>query len=483
MTDSDTTKKTTKTKEKRISEKSSKENTENIVKKTKKVASAKKDIKATENQSSQIKDYIEKDNITLTLDKGSTDDINTVYNVVIQYDEFKKWESTQKIDGFRPGMVPLTEENQKKFINVTLTKIMGELDLQNSFAVNYIQEHFTKNEPISLILTIEKMPTIPEVNFSEYSIKSFEAKVTNEDVKKSIEIFSKMNSKPSTLVLDIAAKEGDFIKIEITNLQSANKEIQEIKLGNYMLNVDLEKKLIGQKAGFTTIYSLNEELSFEIKILEVKEAVLMNEEEIANQLKISKDEISKKFKEELEEGANKISQNIINDSILKIIVELQFGIPASILNSEYKETYSKTLFSLKYNKNIHLETFIKGRLNLSLEEFEKKMRNSAIFNAKLKFFLNYYAYKNNIQATEDDINQAMEGHAQYFKDGIKEAKKHFAEDEKARNNLIENIIHPKVLEDIKSKIKIESPEQVTLENLEKININDITYIQLNGNKN
>lgn len=434
------------------------------------------DLNNKTNQQDQLIEIIEEGNIKLVLDKQKSDELNILYNTTINYEEFKSWALSQKINGFRPGVVPFTEENQNKFLNTTLSKIIPSLKINNFYSINYIKEIFEENKPIQIIVSIEKMPTIPNIDFSEYKIKQYTSNIEHNDILKAIELFSTEHAKPSNLILDLPAKIGDFIKIEITNTKTAQKEIQEVRLNNEKLNSKLVNQLVGQKTNFTTIYKMSEDLLFEIKILEIKEAINLTKEEIANHLKLeNKEQIEYKFKEELTIHAGNISKNLIIESILRIIAELDFNLPISVLNKEYRSTYSNTLFNLQYNKNIELESFIQNKLNISLNEFEEKMKKGAMFNAKIKFFLNYFSYQNQFSASEEEINNAIEARSKYFKNGIIEAKEHFSQNTEARTELLESIIHQKSLDKIKGLIQIEETISLSFEELGRIDINILEY--------
>lgn len=422
------------------------------------------------------------DNIKWKLIEES-DEVNKIYETVIQYEEFIKWSEKQKINGFRPGTVPLNEEIQHKFLNDIVSFIFPKLNIKNVFSVNYVLKNFEKDKPIEISMTVESMPKIPNIDFTKYKVTKYKLKIEKEDIDKAIENFAIIEAKEDINSCNGPAKISDFLKIEIKDLGTNQIQQKDIQLGKFSLNPEIEKQLFDKNVGFVLEHVINDSLKFEIKIIDIKKGIKLTKTEIAEKLKINESEIENKFKEDSIEVAKNIEQKILNDTLFKIIVESNFTVPISCINKEFKINYSQTLNDLKYTDGMDLESLVKAKLNISIDEFEQRLQNSAIFSGKLKFFLDYYAFQNKIQASEEDIANLIQARSMYFKNGLKEAQKFFTNNADAKKKLIDDFIHPKVISKLTALLKIKEEKILSFEELQKINIQDIQYENLSIDTN
>ena len=270
--------------------------------------------------------------------------------VLVTVDE-KSWKAAQekalvkaaekvKVDGFRPGKVPMDiakkhVDHMKVLddaINSLLPGIFQEIineDKVKPYAQPKVDVTKLSDTELEVKFTIV---TAPEVKLGQYKglkLGHKEVKVTEKDVKESIDRLLKQNA--TLVVKEGEAKEGDTVVMDFVGtidgkaFDGGSAQNHELELGSHTFIPGFEEQLVGHKAGehvevnvkFPENYMENlkgKDAVFACDIHEVKEKKLpeLNDEFVAElkikdvatvdqlkahqkeQLKVSKDEEEKK---------------------------------------------------------------------------------------------------------------------------------------------------------------------------------------------
>lgn len=213
----------------------------------------------------------------------------------------KSLTKTTKIQGFRPGKVPL-KLIQKRYGAGVRKEVVGEL-VQNSYNDAITQEKLRpagmpKIDPLEAELghglaytaKFEVMPEIELVAVEELSIEKPVCEIVEEDTEKMIETLRKQRQKFN--VVERETKIGDKVKIDFKGemdgevFEGGEANDFELELGSNSLIPGFEDGLVGKKAGDEVTLELNfpdpyqkEEFAgkpvrFMVTVHEVKEAVL-----------------------------------------------------------------------------------------------------------------------------------------------------------------------------------------------------------------
>ena len=188
-------------------------------------------------------------------------DVETLVNTKIL--EIQK---TIKMDGFRPGKVPTNlikkqhgEQAHSEVLNDLINKNVSELVTENNLRpvaqpqVN-LKEEKDKTKTVFTV-DIEIFPEIKLVDFEKTTIENFTVKLEKAETKKRIDLIAKNQKSYQKQVDSYKAKEGDSVVLDYEgtidgkNFDGGKAEEQSIVIGAGQYLPDLEKGLIGLKAG------------------------------------------------------------------------------------------------------------------------------------------------------------------------------------------------------------------------------------------
>ena len=195
--------------------------------------------------------------------------------------------NTVKMDGFRPGKVPLKVVKQK-YSGTVLQEVAGEL-MQSSFREALTQENLNPaGDPVihaedlelgkvmEYTATFEVYPEVALSPISDLSIEKIEAVVDGGDVDKMIEVLRKQ--KMDWVEVDRASADGDRISIDFVGTVDGEKfdggsaNDMPMVLGAGQMIPGFEEKLTGLKASDETTFKVPFPEDYAAKELAGKEA-------------------------------------------------------------------------------------------------------------------------------------------------------------------------------------------------------------------
>lgn len=181
-------------------------------------------------------------------------------------------QKTLRIDGFRPGKVPMREVN-RRFGPAVRNEVLGDL-MRDSFLKAVQQE---KIEPAGMpqfepktvedgkdfefIATFDVFPAIELAGFEAINVEKLTAEVGDSDVDTMIETLRKQRA--SWEAVEAAAASGDRVNIDYEGFKDGeafaggSAKGQELVLGSGSMIPGFEDGLIGQSAGAETTLKLS----------------------------------------------------------------------------------------------------------------------------------------------------------------------------------------------------------------------------------
>jgi trigger factor len=283
-----------------------------------------------------------------------------------------------KIDGFRPGKVPLKVVKQH-YGEQVFQEVAGEL-MQNSFRDALAQENlnpagdpsisadsFKQGEPLEFTATFEVYPDVELAPVSGMKLEKIRSSVTDADVEKMIETLRKQRSSWSEV--DRAAGDGDKVNIDFKGtvdgeaFDGGSAESVPFVIGSGAMIPGFEENLKGLKAGDETTFKVNfpddykaehlagKEAEFEVTVKTVEESLLPEvDEEFAKSFGVgdgSTDQLREDIRGNMErELENRIRTEMKNAVMDQLIEANPIEVPAAIVREEAETLRKQTATQL-----------------------------------------------------------------------------------------------------------------------------------------
>ena len=371
----------------------------------------------------------------------TSDGLKRCYNVLITLEEVEQVKRGKlqeiakkvKMDGFRPGKVPLNvidrlygesvvAESKQTAIDNTAKKILSDEKLSISF--NYVTNVVKEDKKgIEFEMKFELIPSFELHDFSKIELVKHTAEVPEKEVEKILEDIRKSakNWKEDTKAKKVA--EGQKVVIDLNMLSKIKKhkndkiEDLEIVIGDETLVDDFWKHLIGAKINDTVEFDINYPENFSDHALAGKKihySAVIKKIFKAEEFKMD-DEFAKSIGyEDLEKAKtwaksravaryDYISKDIMKRDLLDKITEMyDFDVPSNMIDAEEKEVV----------KQIKVEA---DRLKKEFTpEIEKECREIAIKRVRLGFVIAEIAKKEKIRVSRNEVVQAIRNIAMMY---------------------------------------------------------------------
>ena len=313
----------------------------------------------------------------------------------------------------------------------------------------------------------------PEVQLGQYKGIEAEKKeynVTDEDVLKELDIIRDKNAR----IVDISdrpVKQGDMTIIDFKGFVDGEEfsggtaENYSSEIGSGQFIPGFEEQIVGAEIGkeidvnvtFPEDYRA-EELAgkpalFKVTVKEIKEKELLPlDDEFAKDVSEfdTLDELKNDIKNKKSEENERMAKHEYEDLVINKAVEnASVEIPDVMVENQITSMIKDFDFQLRY-QGLDVETYLKY-MNISMEEVRKSYKETALTRVKTQLVLDEITKAENIQVTEEDINNEIERTSkQYnqelekFKSSLKERDLEYIKDslavQKTIDFLIENSI-------------------------------------------
>ncbi len=352
---------------------------------------------------------------------------------------FNKNKKNIKIDGFRKGSVTWDiflkkigiDSLYKDAVDIAVTKYYDKAlkDAKITPVVEPIIDIKDINEESLEILF--KFIGKPEVKLGEYKnlgIKKEKAKVTKEEIEKEIEnlrnrfaeIVIKENgelAKGNTAIIDFKGV------VDGKELEGGSGNNYPLEIGSNTFIPGFEEGLVGMKVGETRTLNLkfpenyvedlkNKDVEFTVILKEIKERVLpeINEDfykDLGYDDIKTKEELENKVKEHLLEHKNQEIENKYLDEILKKASDnMELEINEEIIHEEIHRIINQYGEELKM-QGLSIQQYLEFT-KTKMEDFEEQVKPEAINRIKERYLLEEIVEKENIEATDKEVEEDIE---------------------------------------------------------------------------
>jgi len=312
-----------------------------------------------------------------------------------------------KIDGFRPGKVPLKIVRQQ-YGDQVFQEVAGEL-IQNSFRDALVQENLNpagdpsistdgikQGEPLEFTATFEVYPDVELAPVAGLKIEKITSAVTEADIDKMVETLRKQRSTWSEV--DRAAGNDDRVTVDFKGtvdgeaFDGGSADGVPVVIGSGAMIPGFEEQLQGLKAGDDTTIKVNfpddyqaehlagKEAEFAVTVKTVEESSLPDvDEEFARAFGVAdgstdklRDDIRGNMQRELD---NRLRNEIKNAVMEQLIEKNPIDVPEALVRQEAETLQKQTAAQLPGSEQA-VETYMddatrRVKLGLILAEVVK----------------------------------------------------------------------------------------------------------------
>lgn len=368
---------------------------------------------------------------------------------------YQKSKGQFNLPGFRKGKAPqgLIEKSYgesiffEDAINILLPEVypkaLDELEISPVARPDIEIEQVGKKEGFIFTAVVTVKPDYDLTGYQGLEVEKVDAEYSDELVDAEIEKMRKQNARIVS-VLDRNVEDGDRVLIDYKGLidgeafEGGTAENQEIEIGSGTFIPGFEEQLIGAAIGDeqTVEVSFPEDYHaddlkgkaavFEVKIHGIKEEVLpsLDDDFVKD---ISEFDTMKEYKdhlaEELKEKSEKAAEAAQRDKVIEAVTELlDIEIPEKMIEAEAEGMKEDFENQLRY-QGLSLDQY--AQFMGGMEALDEQFKNDALPRIKTSLVIEKIIEKEEIDITEEEIEEELKNIAELQKREIEEIRKVF----------------------------------------------------------
>lgn len=368
---------------------------------------------------------------------------------------FKKVQKTLNVPGFRKGRVPrrifnqmygeaaLYEDTLNDLLPAAYSQAIEEIDVEPVAQPDVDVKSVGKDQDWELVAELTLKPDVELGQYKELDVVTQDREVTEEEVEESLE--SRRQSLAELAIKEDAAEEGDTVVIDYEGFKDGEAfeggkgENYSLELGSNSFIPGFEEQLIGVKVDdekeveltFPEAYHsedlAGQEVTFKVKVHEVKAKELPElDDDFAKDLDEDVetfDELKEKARKELEEKKETAANDARDDEAIRKAVENANieEIPHEMAHEEVHRQMEMFLNNLK-QQGISADMYY--QMTGSTEaDLHKQFEGEADFNVRTNLVLEAIVEKENLEATEEDMEKETADLAEQYNMDIEQVRK------------------------------------------------------------
>lgn len=343
-----------------------------------------------------------------------------------------------KIDGFRPGHVPMSVLKKRfgknvmgevieRCVSESSQNVLRDKNLTPAMSPKIEITSFNEGEDLDFKMELEILPSVPEIDFSKLALEKLTCDIEEKEISEAIERLADKNKNFVRATEGAKAQKGDQAIIDFTGRVdgvefeggAAKKFALELGSGNFIAG--FEDQLVGKKEGDDVVVKVTFPDGYHKEDLSGKPAefdVHIHEINKGEKSEIN-DEFAKKFGfADLEALKNAIKAQLGGDyeSMARMKIKkqlfdeldntLDFAVPECMFDAEFKAIWEKLEQARKNGEEVTNDK--------SDDELRTEYENIAKRRVKLGIALSDIAIKNKIQITQEELSRAVMQQAKQF---------------------------------------------------------------------
>lgn len=307
--------------------------------------------------------------------------------------------------------------------------------------------------------TLTVKPEVKIDNYKGIEVSPVNVEVTDEDINDEIERVRERNSRLIT-VEDREAQNGDIAIIDFEGFcdgvafEGGKAEKYSLGLGEGQFIAGFEDQVIGHKPGeeFDIVVTFPEEYQakdlagkeavFKIKLHEIKKKELpeVDDEFVKD---VSEFDTLDQYKESLknqltEQFEKKAKDDVENQMIDKLIELVEAEVPEAMYNNKIKEMAREFEYRLK-SQGLDINSYMKYT-GMDSQKFKESFKPQAERQVKLRLALEKIADLENLEATEEDLENEYKKIAEQYNMEVEKIKNIIPKSELTKDIVVEKAI-------------------------------------------
>lgn len=395
-------------------------------------------------------------------------------NVEKAFDKrIEKFSKTAKINGFRPGKVPMDvvkqrygdvarEEALSEVIQQTLYTAMNQEKLSPVSVPMVEPKNIAPGAPLEFVATFDVLPQIEKVKFDLPTLEKEISTIENADIERVLENLSAQRTTWKEVNRPAALKDKTIVDFKGTldgiPFEGADAHDFTIILGSKSMVPGFEEGIVGAKpgderkvpvtfpedyfakevAGKVTEFTIKLHKVFQPEIPAMDEALIKKLGIKSGDIKELKDEISRNLQRELTRIVQlKLKTNVFNKLVEQNPVEL----PQSLIENETKRIHDQ------------LHPHHKGHEHHHSEEEMAPFQKMAQHNVALGLLIGALAKEHNVTADKEAVKTLVETLASAYEDP-QSVIQWYMKDKAKRQEVEMQVLEDKILEKLLEKVKV-----------------------------
>jgi len=403
-----------------------------------------------------------------------------------------------KLDGFRPGKVPMRELKRRyeksvlgdvvnEAVNEGYQKAVQDNNLRPAGQPKIDSGKFEDGADLEFSIAFEVIPDIKPMDFKTVKLERVKVEVPDSEVDDRLQTLAKRQGGSEPAADDHVADKGDvavidFVgKVEGVAFEGGSATGHYLELGSGTFIPGFEDQLIGAKKGEQRVVKVdfpaeyaNPELAgkaaeFDVTVTEIRQPkAAALDDELAKSLGLTDlADLKKQTKDRMEQEYGSVSRGRVKRKLLDVLAENHdFTLPDGLVDIEFQAIWRQIEEDLK---NDRLDEEDKGK---GEDQLKQEYRDIAVRRVKLGLLLSEVGRQNNIEVAQDDLTRALIAEARRFPGHEKKVFEYYQSSQEALNQLRAPLYEEKVVDFILEQADITdravTPEQFTKEGEEEL---------------
>ncbi len=395
-----------------------------------------------------------------------------------------------RLPGFRPGKVPMNILRQRfgrsvmgeileETVNETSQKALNDNDLRPAQQPKIEITKFDEGEDLEFTIEVEVMPDFEPMDFSKLKLEKLVSDVADDKVDEALEQIAGQQKNFKKVARNRKSKEGDALLIDFVGkvdgvaFEGGTAEGHQLELGSGQFIPGFEDQLIGQKGGdevavnvtFPENYGSEElagkEAVFDVTVHEVQEAAPVEiDDEFAKKMGLDdlaalKDAVRGRMEEEYGQQSRQTLKRNMLDALAD---NHSFDVPPGMKESEFNSIWEQFTQELERSGQKMEDQ------DQSEEELKAEYTDIAERRVRLGLLLAEVGRINNIDVSNEEVQQAMIAQARNFPGQEQQIFEMFQKNPEMQNSLRAPIFEDKVVDFI-AELATVTEKKVSVEEL------------------